>query len=96
MYHAQFTNRKRLLNADLSKKALEKVGNPNILVNLISRRVRQLNSAGGSGSRPLIDAGPNMGVADIALLEIVEDKMGWEMLETVPEELTAPKKRKKG
>jgi len=83
------------LNAELSKKALEKVGNPNILVNLISRRVRQLNSAGGTGSRPLIEAPANMGVADVALLEIVEDKMGWEPLATTPEELTAPKKRKK-
>ena len=83
------------MNAELSKKALEKVGNPNILVNLISRRVRQLNSAGGTGSRPLIEAPANMGVADVALLEIVEDKMGWEPLATTPEELTAPKKRKK-
>ena len=83
------------MNADLTKKALEKVGNPNILVNLISRRVRQLNSAGGTGSRPLIEAPANMGVADIALLEIVEDKMGWEPLAATPEELTAPKKRKK-
>ncbi|HYT61380.1 MAG TPA: DNA-directed RNA polymerase subunit omega [Haliangiales bacterium] len=84
------------MNAELSKKALEKVGNPNILVNLISRRVRQLNSAGGTGSRPLIDAPSNMGVADIALLELVEDKMGWEPLAPTPEELTSPKKRKKG
>ena len=84
------------MNAELSKKALEKVGNPNILVNLISRRVRQLNSAGGTGSRPLIEVPSNMGVADLALLEIVEDKMGWEHLATTPEELTAPKKRKKG
>ncbi len=83
------------MNAELSKKALEKVGNPNILVNLISRRVRQLNSAGGTGSRPLIETPPNMGVADIALLELVEDKMGWEPLATTPEELTAPKKRRK-
>jgi hypothetical protein len=37
-----------------------------------------------------------MGVADIALTEIIEDKMGWEMLPATPEELTAPKKRKKG
>jgi hypothetical protein len=36
-----------------------------------------------------------MGVADLALLEIVEDKMGWEHLASTPEELTAPKKRKK-
>jgi len=84
------------LNAELSKKALEKVGNPNILVNLISRRVRQLNSAGGTGSRPLVETTPGMGVADIALLEIVEDKMSWEPIPATPEELTAPKKRKRG
>jgi len=75
---------------------LEKVGNPNILVNLVSRRVRQLNSAGGTGSRPLVEATPNLSVADIALLEIVEDKMGWEALAPTPEELSAPKKRRKG
>ena len=83
------------MNAELSKKAAEKVGNPNILVNLISRRVRQLNSAGGAGSRPLIETTPSMGVADIALLELVEDKMGWEQLVTPPETLTTPKKRKR-
>ncbi len=44
----------------------------------------------------MIDAGPNMGVADIALLELVEDKMSWEMLASTPDELTAPRKRKKG
>ena len=75
---------------------MEKVGNPNILVNLVSRRVRQLNSAGGTGSRPLVEATPNLSVADIALLEIVEDKMGWEALAPTPEELSAPKKRRKG
>ena len=32
---------------------MEKVGNPNVLVNIISRRVRQLNSGGGGLSRPL-------------------------------------------
>jgi DNA-directed RNA polymerase subunit omega len=83
------------LNSELTKKALEKVGNPNVLVNLISRRVRQLNSGGGGGSRPLIGETGNMGAADIALTEIIEDKMGWEMPEIV--ELTRPvgKKRKK-
>jgi DNA-directed RNA polymerase subunit omega len=84
------------LNPDLCKKALEKVGNPNILVNLISRRVRQLNSAGGTGSRPLVDAGPGFGVADVALLELTEEKMAWESIEPPPEELTPAKKRKRG
>lgn len=51
-------------------------GNPNVLVNVVSRRVRQLTSGGGSG-RPLIDQPGTMGAADIALLELVEDKMGY-------------------
>jgi hypothetical protein len=73
---------------------LEKVGNPNILVNLISKRVRQLNSAGGTGSRPLVDTA-NLSAGDIALTELVDEKMDWEFIAAPPEELSAPKKRKK-
>jgi DNA-directed RNA polymerase subunit omega len=67
------------MNPELCKQALAKVVNPNVLVNLISRRVRQLNSGGGGSSRPLIKTVETLGAADIALLEIVENKMGWEM-----------------
>ena len=83
------------MNAEFTKKALEKVGNPNVLVNLISRRVRQLNSGARARGRPLIAEVGNLGAADIALLEIIEDKIGFEMPELV--ELTRPvgKKRKK-
>jgi DNA-directed RNA polymerase subunit omega len=83
------------LNAELTKKALEKVGNPNVLVNMISRRVRQLNSGGGAASRPLVADTGTLGAADIALREIIEEKMAFEMPELV--ELTRPvaKKRKK-
>jgi DNA-directed RNA polymerase subunit omega len=84
-----------ILNAELCKKALEKVGNPNILVNLVSRRVRQLNSGGGSVSRPLIKDAGTMGAADIALTEIIEEKMGWDVPDFVEEEKPAVKKRKK-
>jgi len=83
------------VNAELCKKATEKVGNPNILVNLISRRVRQLNSGGGGLSRPLIADAGNLGAADIALREILEDKIGWEMPEPVELVRPQPKKRKK-
>ena len=72
------------MNPELCKLALAKVSNPNVLVNLISRRVRQLNAGGGGRNRPLIPNTGNMGAADIALTEIAEDKMGWEM----PEETT--------
>jgi DNA-directed RNA polymerase subunit omega len=85
----------KLVNAELCKKALEKVGNPNVLINLVSRRVRQLNAGGGGMGRPLIMDYTNLGAADIALREIIEEKVGWEMPELV--ELTRPvaKKRKK-
>lgn len=67
------------MNAELTRKALEKVGNAHILVNIISRRVRQLNSGGGGISRPLVVVTPEMGVADIALLELLEEKIGYDL-----------------
>jgi len=72
------------MNPVLVEKALEKILNPNILVNLVSRRVRQLNSGGGRASRPLVADVANLGAADIALREIIDGKMGWEMPELVP------------
>ncbi len=83
------------MNAELVKKALEKVGNPNVLVNLVSRRVRQLTSGGGKMGRPLVADTANLGAADIALLEIVEEKIGFEMPEVVELVRPAPKKRKR-
>jgi DNA-directed RNA polymerase subunit omega len=81
------------MNAELCKKAAEKVGNPNVLVNLISRRVRQLNSGGGGAARPLISDVGTLGAADIALREIIEEKIGWEMPEVT--ELVRPKAKKR-
>jgi DNA-directed RNA polymerase subunit omega len=82
------------LNAELCKKALEKVGNPNILVNLISKRVRQLSS--GGGARPLLSDTVGLGAGDIALTELIENKMGWETIEDIAVQAEAPvKKRKK-
>jgi DNA-directed RNA polymerase subunit omega len=76
------------MNADLVKKALEKVVNPNVLINLVSRRVRQLNAGGGGANNPLVADVVNLGVADIALREIIEDKIGFEMPEII--KLTRP------
>lgn len=83
------------MNSELCKRAVEKVGNPNVLVNIVSRRVRQLNSGGGGLSRPLIDNVGHLGAADIALREILEDKIGWEMPEIVALVRPVNKKRKK-
>ena len=83
------------MNAELCKRANEKVGNPNVLVNIVSRRVRQLNSGGGGLSGPLIDNVGSLGAADIALREILEDKIGWELPEIVALVRPVNKKRKK-
>ena len=82
------------MNAEFCKKALEKVGNPNILVNLVSRRVRQLSAGGGGLGRPLVSETATMGSADIAMLEIVEDKMTWESDEETLADPTGKKKKK--
>ncbi len=66
------------MNLELFKKALEKVKNPNILVNVVSKRVRQLNSV-GAASRPLVSDTANLSPVDIALREIIEDKLTYEL-----------------
>ncbi len=59
------------MKSDLVDKAAEIVKDPLVLINLVSQRVRQLNS----GRSPLIATRPSMGVADIALSEIIEGKI---------------------
>ncbi len=83
------------MNSELCRQALAKVGDPNFLVNMVSRRVRQLTTPGAPGSRPLLAGTGNMGMADIALAELIEGKMGWEIPELVKETETTHKKRKK-
>lgn len=62
------------MKADLIKTASEVVPNPQILVNMVSRRVRQLSF----GHRPLVHVPPGMLAADIALTEITEKKLSFE------------------
>jgi DNA-directed RNA polymerase subunit omega len=83
------------VNSEYVKQAMAKVGNPNVLVNIISRRVRQLTTGGSSG-RPLIEQGPGMGLADVALLELIDGKMDFEISAATEEEAQpAPKKRRR-
>jgi len=58
---------------------MAKVLNPHVLTNLVSRRVRQLNA----GSRSFLSHTGNLRSADIALLEIIEEKIGFEMPEII-------------
>jgi DNA-directed RNA polymerase subunit omega len=76
------------MNSILVKEAMNTVLNPNVLINMVSQRVRQLNSGHGGRCRPLVENHANDSVADTALREIIEDKMSFEMPEVVA--LTRP------
>lgn len=59
------------MNADLLNAAGAIVSNDQILVNVVRQRVRQLSL----GHRPLVVAPPGAGTADIALMEIIQDRI---------------------
>ena len=80
------------MNAELIQKALEKVGCANTLVNLVSRRVRQLNAGGRPLSGGSVAFNGNLRMADIALLEIIDGRMGWESPQ--PAESTRPERKR--
>ena len=74
------------MNAELCNEAGELIGNPNVLVNIVSTRVRQLNS----GDRPLLDA-PLLGAADMSLTELVENKMDYKLTDQISGEIITSK-----
>lgn len=71
------------MKAELIEKAVEIVGDNQLLVNIVSKRVDQLNH----GSDPFVVTTPDMQCGDIALTEIIEGKIVWH--EMTPEELAA-------
>jgi DNA-directed RNA polymerase subunit omega len=62
------------MKPNLVKAAAEVIPNQQILVNMVSRRVRQLCI----GHRPLVEFTPGFGHADIALSEIAAGKLTFE------------------
>ena len=62
------------MKAHLVKAASEVITNQQILVNMVSRRVRQLLL----GHRPLVEHVPGLREADIALTEIANKKLTFE------------------
>ena len=62
---------------DYLQKAREVIDDPYILVNVVSRRVKQLRR----GARPLVESLEKLATEDIALREIFEGKIGYELAE---------------
>jgi DNA-directed RNA polymerase subunit omega len=59
------------MTSQLLEEAAKIIPSTPVLINVVSRRVRQLSH----GHRPMIEAGPRMGFSDIALKEIIDGKL---------------------
>ncbi len=60
---------------DYLKEALKTIQDPTILVNVVSRRVKQLRR----GNRPLVESLEKLSPEDTALREIIEGKISFEL-----------------
>jgi DNA-directed RNA polymerase subunit omega len=67
----------RHMTTQLLQEAAQVIPNQQTLINVVSKRVRQL----GLGHRPLIETAPRMSLTDIALKEIIAGKLTYESLE---------------
>jgi DNA-directed RNA polymerase subunit omega len=65
------------------RAALQVIDDPNILVNVVSLRVKQLKR----GNRPLVESLEKLSAEDTALREIIEGKISYEL--ATPEMIAA-------
>jgi DNA-directed RNA polymerase subunit omega len=66
----------RNMTTQLLQEAAQVIPNQQLLINVVSKRVRQL----GLGHRPMVEAGPRASLTDIALKEIIAGKLTFESL----------------
>jgi len=59
---------------DYIKEAQKVITDSNVLINVVSRRVKQLRR----GSRPLVESLEKLAPEDVALREIIEGKISFE------------------
>ena len=64
----------RHMTTQLLNEAAQVIPNQQLLINVVSKRVRQL----GLGHRPMVEITPRMSLTDIALKEIVAGKLTYE------------------
>ncbi|MEA3208781.1 MAG: DNA-directed polymerase subunit omega [Chthoniobacter sp.] len=62
------------MSSTLLEEAFKVIPSQQLLVNVVSKRVRQLSA----GHRPMVETGPRMGFSDIALTEIIQGKLKYE------------------
>lgn len=59
------------MNSNFIEEASKVIPEPQVLINMVSKRVRQLSA----GSHPMVPVEGRMGLADIALAEITQGKL---------------------
>ena len=64
-----------VMRDDYIKDALKVIPDPNLLINVVSHRVKQLKR----GNRPLVESLEKLSSEDVALREIIEGKISHEM-----------------
>ena len=64
------------MTTQLLQEAAQVIPNQQLLINVVSKRVRQL----GLGHRPMVETTPRMSLTDIALKEIIAGKLTYEKL----------------
>ena len=62
------------MKEDYIKEAQKVITDSNVLINVVSRRVKQLRR----GSRPLVESLEKLAPEDVALREIIEGKISFE------------------
>ncbi|MBM3864799.1 MAG: DNA-directed RNA polymerase subunit omega [Verrucomicrobia bacterium] len=60
---------------DYIKEAVKSIPDPNVLINVVSRRVKQLKR----GNRPLVESLEKLSPEDVALREVIEGKISFEL-----------------
>jgi len=76
------------MQSHLLEEASKVITNPQILINVISRRVRQLMQ----GHRPLVELdSTRVGFCDTALTEVIKGKLSYEMVAAVIPEAILPR-----
>src|SRR5690349_9161677 len=66
----------RHMTTQLLQEAAQVIPNQQLLINVVSKRVRQL----GLGHRPMVEASPRASLTDIALKEIIAGKLTFEAI----------------
>ncbi len=67
---------------DYLKEAQKKIQDPNILINVVSKRVKQLKN----GYRPTVASLEKLELEDIALLEVIKGNLAFELYQQNAEE----------